>query len=123
MAVPATHAPMPLHDIATVLVISIEHVVPQLVLVGWYWQPPAPLHLPFVPHNETLSFTHTPAGSAPSAATFSHVPALAPAHVLQLPVQAVAQHTPWAQIPEAHWLSPPHMLAFAFFATQAPFEQ
>lgn len=122
VAAPATQAPMPSHDIATVLVISVEHVVPQLVVVGRYWQPPAPLHLPFLPHTDTSS-VHMPLGSTPSAATFSHVPLFAPAHVLQLPEQAVVQHTPCAQIPEAH--SPPtvHISATAFFATHMVPEQ
>ncbi len=48
--------------------------------------------------------THEPAGSGAPALTFLHWPSdPLTAHDLHDPVQAVAQQTPWAQIPDAHW--------------------
>ena len=48
---------------------------------------------------------HVPAGSVPPAGTGRQVPA-APAddvaQVMHVPVQVVAQHTPWAQMPLVH---------------------
>ena len=46
-----------------------------------------------------------PLGSAPPAGTTVQVPSLPDnAQDMQRPLQAVAQQTPWAQIPDAHWV-------------------
>ena len=95
---PGTHIPVPSQLRGTTLPLSTEQIWPQEVLVR-FWQEPLPSHIPLVPQIETLSLTHMLAGSAPPALTLLQVPRTDPAQVLQLPVQAEAQHTPWAHTP------------------------
>ena len=63
-----------------------------------------PSHIPFAPHVVAPPSVHWLVGfGAWPAGTFAHVPGLAAsAHDWQVPVQAVAQQTPWAQKPELH---------------------
>ncbi|MES1166214.1 MAG: hypothetical protein ABUR63_10675, partial [Verrucomicrobiota bacterium] len=65
--------------------------------------------MPFVLHDAPPLSAHAPAGSGAPAPTFLHWPNdPASAHDLHDPVQAVAQQTPWAQIPDAHWVPAEH---------------
>jgi hypothetical protein len=64
---------------------------------------PWPSQAPVVPQLVAPASLHVPVGSAPPAATGVHVPgAVATAHDMQVPAQAVRQHTPCAQMPVAH---------------------
>lgn len=69
-------------------------------------QAPLPSQKPVVPQLAAPAFVHELVGSTPPAGTGAQVPGeAARAHDRQVPVQAVRQHTPWAQNPLAH--SPP----------------
>ena len=39
------------------------------------------------------------------------------------PPHPVSQHVPSTQLPDVHWLPPPHVPPFAFFGAQAPLAQ
>jgi hypothetical protein len=70
------------------------------VPAGYFWQAPAPSHLPFVEHAVALRSVQTPWGSAAPAATRVHVPSFpATAQLRQAPSQVVAQQTPSRQWP------------------------
>ncbi len=72
-------------------------------------QLPVPSHLPFVPHAAAPLSLHSPRGSTLSAATVRQRPGEpGNAQEWQVPVQAVSQHTPSTQNPEAHSAAPPH---------------
>jgi hypothetical protein len=65
---------------------------------AYFWQPPAPSHLPFVPQLGAPLSVHTPFGSAAPAAIGAHVPALPlTLHAWQDPHAALPQHTPSTQ--------------------------
>jgi hypothetical protein len=78
----------------------------QLVPSGYFWQPPAPSHLPFVPQLAAPWSVQKLAGAAVPAATGAQAPALPPTlqawHAGQL---ADPQHTPSTQLPLMHWLA------------------
>jgi hypothetical protein len=68
----------------------------------YFWQAPA-WHLPFVPHEAPPMSLQMPAGSLAPVETFVQAPSVPDmAHDWHAPVQALSQHTPWAQKPEPH---------------------
>jgi hypothetical protein len=79
-------------------------------------QAPLPLQVPSLPHEVAPPSVHWLAGvgSCP-AGTFEHVPALpVSAQDRQVPVHAVAQHTPCAQLPELHSAAAVHAAPLGF---------
>jgi len=79
--------------------VACEHVVP----LGYFWQPPAPSHLPFAPHAAAPLSMQTPLGSAEPAASGEQVPALpATLQAWQEPQVALPQQTPSTQLPVPH---------------------
>jgi hypothetical protein len=79
------------------------HCVP----AAYSWQPPLPSQKPVVPQVAAPWAMHCPVESAPPAAIGEQVPALAAsAQDMHLPAQAVAQQTPWAQMPLPHSVPP-----------------
>jgi hypothetical protein len=95
----------------------------QTVVVVYFWQAPAPSHLPFVPHEELPWSVQVAWGSAPLAATGVQRPSdEVSAHDTQAPVQAVLQQTPSAHRPLAQ--SPPAAHVWPFcLGPQLPFTQ
>src|SRR4029077_3584600 len=73
------------------------------VPAAYFSQPPAPLHLPSLPHAVAPPSMQTPFGSVMPAPTFAQVPTL-PIRLqdLQDPAQRLAQQTPCSQCPERH---------------------
>lgn len=58
---------------------------------------------PVVPQEDGSVVAHLPCGSGVSSGTGLHSPAeLARLHAMHEPVQALSQHTPWAQKPDWH---------------------
>jgi hypothetical protein len=117
----ATHAP-PLHwpaslSVAVLWQVACEQVVPS----GYFWQPPAPSHLPFVPQLALPWSTHVPFGSTLPMSMGEQLPALCPMlqawHEGQL---AVAQQTLSTQLPSVHWSPFVQAWPFAFFCWQEP---
>ena len=98
---------MPLHDSAA----------PHMRVVGCCWQAPLPLQTPVFPHGGLAG--QRLCGSAVFSATFAHVPAEL-LHAWQVGQLAVLQHVPSVQLPLPHSLLPPHVMPFAFLATQLP---
>jgi hypothetical protein len=87
---------------------SAPHTVP----VAYFAQPPAPSQRPFVPHEVEPWSLQTLRLSTLLAGMGVHVPlAEASAQLRQEPVQAVSQHTPSTQKPDAQsvpaWHTPP----------------
>jgi hypothetical protein len=81
---------------------------------------PAPSQEPSLPHVDCAVAEHTLRGLVPASAGV-HVPMLPTcAHVMQLPPQAVLQHTPSTQLPLAHWLAPVHAVPLLSFGTHEP---
>jgi hypothetical protein len=77
--------------------------------------------MPFVPQLDGLCTAQVPDGSGALAATFTHWPmAPAIAHDLQEAVQAVEQHTPCAQKPDAHSLSLEQKAPTSFLPHELP---
>jgi hypothetical protein len=75
----------------------------QTVPSTYFWQPPAPSHLPFVPQLEAPLSAHTPFGSVVPAAMGAHAPALLPTlQASQEPHAALPQQTPSTQWPVWH---------------------
>jgi hypothetical protein len=73
------------------------------------------LHNPVLPQLAAPSSLHTPARSVPPAGIGEQVPTLpGTAHETQLALQAVLQHTPWAQIPLTHSAFPAHTAPAVF---------
>jgi len=73
------------------------------------------LQTPSVPHEGAPWSRHWPAGSLLPAPTGAQVPALpSSAHDMQLPVQSVLQHAPWAQIPLLHSVPSPQIAPSGF---------
>jgi hypothetical protein len=90
--------------------LSVPHTVPE----AYFSQAPEPSHVPSPPQVIIPSSVHCMSGSWP-AGTLVQVPALdGSAHDLQLPVQAVEQQTPCAQVPELHSTSLPQVAPTGF---------
>jgi hypothetical protein len=80
--------------------VAAAHDVPS----AYFWQPPAPSHFPFVPHEAAPLLTQTPRGSAAPAATGAQVPTLpATLQAWHAPQALLPQQTPSAQWVLAHW--------------------
>jgi hypothetical protein len=91
------HVPAPLQKPAAVYVVPEHDACPQAVVVGAFWQLPAPLQAPVKPQGGAA--TQRPCGSAAAAGTSLHVPALpVMLHAWQVPQAGVEQHTPSTQV-------------------------
>jgi hypothetical protein len=95
---PASQRPAPSQVESAVRVPLLQLAAAQVVPAAYLWQTPAPSQVPSVPQVERACTVQVPEGSEPPAATAVHVP-LRPVSEqdMQVPVQAVLQHTPWAQ--------------------------
>ena len=79
--------------------LSGAHIVPIL----YFWQPPAPSHLPLVEQAAAVRSWQTPRGSPLPAGIDVHLPgAEAREQLRQAPVQAVSQQMPSTQWVERH---------------------
>jgi hypothetical protein len=96
------------------------HAVP----FAYSWQAPAPLQRPLMPQVVTPASMHCVAGvGAWPVGTLVQVPALpVSAQDWQVPVQAVAQQTPWAQKPELHSAAVAQTTPSAFFEQVPPLQ-
>ena len=97
--------PLPSQRNADVSVDPVHPISLQTVPAGYLSHAPVPSHMPVEPHVDAASTAHSSRGSVPSWA-LTQVPTVPwPAHVTQVPAQALLQQTPSAQNPLAH--SPP----------------
>jgi hypothetical protein len=88
----------------------------QTVALAYSWQAPFPSQRPFGPQVDGSAAVHCAAivGATP-AGTGEQVPGLAAsAQDMQVPVHALAQHTPWAQMPELHSPADAHVFPIGF---------
>jgi hypothetical protein len=85
----------------------------QGVLSAYFWQPPAPSHLPFVPQVDAPWSAQNEVGAAVPAATGAHVPLPERLQAWQPPQLGCPQQTPSTQLPLMHW--PPCVQARPFF--------
>ena len=94
-----------------------EHVVPS----AYFWQPPAPSHLPFVPQVGAVWSVQAPFGSTLPALKGAQSPAL-PVTLQALHDEQLAepQHTVSTQLFVVHWLPLAQLCPFVFFWTQLP---
>jgi hypothetical protein len=88
--------------------LAVEQPVP----FGYFWQPPAPSHLPFVPQLEAPSSAQKLAGAVVPAATGEHEPLPDRLQAWQAGQLALPQQTPSTQLPLMHW--PPVVQARPF---------
>lgn len=121
----ATHCPIPLHEDAVAA--PAEQLVAHGVFAAQREQLPAPSHAPLRPQDAGDSGAHSAPGSVPTAtgsqAPSAPAPFSAAVHATHVPVQAVSQQTPSAQLPLWHSLAAPHASPSARFARQAPAAQ
>jgi hypothetical protein len=98
---PLAHEPASVSDVAPAGQVAAEHEVPS----AYFWQPPAPSHLPFVPQLAFPWSAQKLGGAAEPAAIGAHAPDKLPTlQAWQGWQLAFAQHTPSVQ-----WLAaPPH---------------
>src|SRR6187551_1576584 len=95
----STQAPAPLQmRDGTTAVLSALHaaVASHTRPAAWTRQAPAPLQTPVVPHVDTGCGVHSSRGSSPLSAG-THLPLVAPLHVMHVPVHAWSQQTLSAQ--------------------------
>jgi hypothetical protein len=85
---------------AAVNIVPVQEAARHCVPVAYLRQAPLPSQEPSRPQVEAAAIVHWSSGSVPAIA-FAQVPA-AFAQVRQVPVQAVEQQVPWAQICELH---------------------
>jgi hypothetical protein len=106
VVVAVLHAPAPSQVRALVWVDAPggQLAAAQTVPAAYFWQAPAPLQTPFVPHEAAPWSLQVPAGSDAPAATFVQVPAVLveALHDWQVPLQLVAQQTPCVQSLDLH---------------------
>ena len=87
----------------------------QIVPILYFWQPPAPSHLPLLAHSAAVMSWQTPRGSMLPAAIDVHLPgADDSAQLRQLPTQVVSQQTPSTQWVESHSVPAEHGWPFCF---------
>jgi hypothetical protein len=87
----------------------------------YFWQPPAPSHLPLVEQAAAVMSWQTVRGSALPAAIDVHLPGAEESEQLrQAPVQAVSQQTPSTQWVERHSVLAPQGAPFGL-GPQRPF--
>jgi hypothetical protein len=79
--------------------VAFEQPVP----FGYFWQPPAPSHLPFEPQLEGPSSGQKLTGAVVPAATGEHAPLPDRLHAWQAGQLALPQQTPSTQLPLMHW--------------------
>jgi hypothetical protein len=100
--------------------------VEQGVLSGYFWQPPAPSHLPFVPQLVGPWSAQKPAGAVVPCATAEHAPVPERLQAVHAGQVAVPQQTPSTQLPLMHWppvvQASPFGLSAQFFAPAAPWQ-
>ena len=65
----ATHWPLALHIDAGVKTLETQVSSAQMVLTGYFWQPPLPSHRPLVPQVDAACTAHIARGSGLPAAT------------------------------------------------------
>ena len=96
-----------------------EAPAPHDALAGVFWQAPAPLQAPVLPHGGAAA--HWPAGAGAPDGKFVHVPAL-PARLQDshVPHEPALQQTPSVQNSLLHSFAAPQAAPSAFFATQVP---
>ena len=115
--VPAPSQAAPGVNVVVTQVGSLHGVPP-----AYFRQAPAS-HFPSVPQLAVPWSAHVPAGSGPPAETLVQIPIVfESAHDLQAPVQAVAQQTPWAQLPEAHSLLSEQKAPLVFLPQEFPLQ-
>jgi hypothetical protein len=114
---PAEQVPASVSENAPVMQTCDEQEVP----FGYFWQPPAPSHLPFVPQFAARLSTQTPFGSTVPAPSGEHVPAFRPTlqawHDPQLGLPQQTLSTQWL---ERHWLPAVQDVPGAPLGAQAP---
>jgi hypothetical protein len=110
--VPPAHAPARFSAPAPAGQLTAEQVVPS----AYFWQPPAPLHLPFVPHVVAPWSAQNAAGAGVPAATGAQAPVPETLHAWQAGQLALPQHTPSTQLPLMHWPPDAHVSPLAFSA-------
>lgn len=111
----AWQTPVPLHERDDVNVEPVHADGEQVVPLAYSRQPPAPSQKPSAPQVDGACIAHWLSGSAPDG-TLLHVPALpVSAHDRQVPVHAVAQHTPCSQNPVTHSEPAAHVRPAGFF--------
>jgi hypothetical protein len=117
---PPLHVPASASAVAPAGQLAAEHDVP----FGYFWQPPAPSHLPFVEQAGAPLSAHMCLGSIVPAAIGVHVPGLpATLHAWHDPQLELPQQTLSTQWPVPHWLSAVHAPPWTVFATHAPLVQ
>jgi hypothetical protein len=99
----AAHWPVELHVEGGVYTLAVQLSGAQIVPILYFWQPPAPSHLPFVEHDAAVMSWQTPRGSALPAGIDVHLPGDDASEQLRhAPVQTVSQQTPSTQWVERH---------------------
>jgi hypothetical protein len=79
-------------------------VLEQPVPSAYFWQPPAPSHLPFVPQVDAPWSVQNVVGAAVPGGSGAHAPVPDTLHAWQAGQLALPQHTPSTQLPLMHWL-------------------
>jgi hypothetical protein len=98
---PPLHRPVVVSAPAPAVQIGGAHTV----LSAYFWQPPAPLHLSFVPQLEAPWSVQNDAGAAVPAPRGVQAPGLlATLQAWQAGHDAEPQQTPSTQLPLMHWL-------------------
>jgi hypothetical protein len=72
------------------------------VLAAYFWQPPAPSHLPVLPQVDAVSGGQKAAGAAVPAGASVQVPVPERLHTWQDGQAAEPQHTPSTHMPDVH---------------------
>jgi hypothetical protein len=92
------------------------------VLAAYFWQPPAPSHLPVLPHVEAAWGGQKAAGAAVPAGASVQVPVPERLQTWQAGHEAEPQQTPSTHMPEVHWLAVAAVQAvpLAFLARHVP---
>src|SRR4051794_22091278 len=118
MQLPPAHTPAVVRDVAAAGQLAVEQDVPS----ACFWQPPAPSHLPFVPHVDAACVVQNVAGAGVPAASGAQAPVpetLQAWHAGQL---EEPQQTPSTQLPLMHWapIAQTRPLAFSAQLRVAP---
>jgi hypothetical protein len=109
---PPAHMPPSVRAVAPIGQVAFEHGVPS----AYFWHPPPPSHLPFVPQVAAPRSVQNVAGAGVPAARGAHAPVpetLQAWHAGQL---GLPQQTPSTQLPLMHWLPIAHARPLALSA-------
>jgi hypothetical protein len=109
---PPEHMPPSVSENAPGMQTGEEQDVP----LGYFWQPPAPSHLPFVPQFEAPWSVQKLEGAAVPAATGAHAPVPETLHAWQAGQLGLPQQTPSTQLPLMHWVPEAHASPLALSA-------